>query len=210
MQVLRLLAARLSWRPPRSLISLRRCPGFRPCRLCRVSRSASRDSPYARLSRPRLVPRAAGRGSGRVGVERHPLGHARFRAWEPGTLDTWDAQSPQRPRPRGAAGEDETAASCPSVKGDRKIGEAAGGGGGAQLGSAGRGVPWQPGFSHPSRYLPTPLHHPSGVLWCPCTGFQGWSDDPHAAPSRESSEKAWRNHRQFSVILRAEHQPRGS
>lgn len=163
MQVLRLLAARLSWRPPRSLISLRRCPGFRPCRLCRVSRSASRDSPYARLSRPRLVPRAAGRGSGRVGVERHPLGHARFRAWEPGTLDTWDAQSPQRPRPRGAAGEDETAASCPSVKGDRKIGEAAGGGGGAQLGSAGRGVPWQPGFCHPSRYLPTP---PPPPLWC--------------------------------------------
>lgn len=165
MRVLRLLAARLSWRPPRSLISLRRCPGFRPCRLCRVSRSASRDSPYARLSCPRLVPRAAGRGSGRVGVERHPLGHARFRAWEPGTLDTWDAQSPQRPCPRGAAGEDETAASCPSVKGDRKIGEAAGGGGAVPSWALqGEGCPGSLASATQPPTSPPPLHHPSGVL----------------------------------------------
>lgn len=167
MRVLRLLAARLSWRPPRSLISLRRCPGFRPCRLCRVSRSASRDSPYARLSCPRLVPRAAGRGSGRVGVERHPLGHARFRAWEPGTLDTWDAQSPQRPRPRGAAGEDETAASCPSVKGDRKIGEAAGGGGGRCPAGLCRERGALAAWLQPPN--PLPPHPPSTtplVYWC--------------------------------------------
>ena len=50
------------------------------------------------------------------------------------------------------------------VKCDRKIGEAAGGGaGGAQLGSAGRGVPWQRGF-RPHPRLPTATTRLQGLM----------------------------------------------
>ena len=49
------------------------------------------------------------------------------------------------------------------VKCDRKIGEAAGGGGGAQLGSAERGVPWQPWLPPPHPPTPHPHHRAPGA-----------------------------------------------
>ena len=208
--VSRLLAAGLSW-PSRSPSS----PfGAAPASVSVAS--VSRDSLSASLSllSRSLVPRRPAVGQEEPGWGRRPLGRAWFRVpgkWEPWTAG--DARSPQHPR--GAAGEDETAALLSAiVKFDRKIGEDAGRGGGAQLGSAGRGVPWQ----RVASAAPTPISipstspppHPGSVG--PHTGLQGFGSDPPAAPSMGELTGGMEEPQiQLPVILRAEcQQPRAN
>lgn len=165
-RVARLLAAGLSWRPSRFSSS----PfGAALASVCVAS--ASQDSLSASprlLSRLQFVPkRPPAAGQEEQGGGGAPLGVLDL---EPGKREPWtpgDARSPQHPR--GTAGEDETATSIVSVCQVRQ--ENWGGcwrGGGAQLGSAGRGVPWQCGFSHPNPHL-LPLHLPTPTprLWWP-------------------------------------------
>lgn len=88
------------------------------------------------------------------------------------------------------------------VKCDKKIGEAAGGGaGGAQLGSAGRGVPWQRGFRpHP----PTP-HRRHQAPAADVPGSRGEVVIPtQPLPERARTGPGGIAQTQFSVILRAE------
>lgn len=96
------------------LASPRRCPGFRPCRLCPAGRPVRlQDSPHACLFHPQLVPKRPAAGPEEPGWRRHPLGRLHL---EPGKREPWTpggARSP--PLPRGAAGENETAASVVSA-----------------------------------------------------------------------------------------------
>lgn len=105
-----------SWPPdsaggPRGspLISLQSCPGFHLCRLCLPGQPVSPRL----LSCLQFIPKRLAVGQEEPRWGRHPLGALYL---EPGKPETWtpgDARSPQHPR--GAGGEDETAASIVSA-----------------------------------------------------------------------------------------------
>lgn len=134
-----------SWPPdsaggPRSspLISLQSCPGFHLCRLCLPGQPVSPRL----LSRLQFIPKRLAVGQEEPKWGRHPLGCTQFRAWKAGNLDTWGCPVP-RSIPETLVGRmKQQPLLSARVKRDMKIGEDAGGRGGAQLGSAGSGVPW--------------------------------------------------------------------
>lgn len=153
--------------------------------------------------------RAAGSGSGRAGgAEEAPPWACSIESLGSGNAGHLGMPGP-RSVPGAPLGEmKQQPLLSARVKCDRKIGEAAGGGGGgAQLGSAGRGVPWQRGFRpHP----PTPhLHHQA-----PGADVLG-SRGEVVIPTQPLPERARTGPRgiaqtQFSMILRALSQPKGS
>lgn len=161
--------------------------------------------PFPSTARPELP--AAGQEE--LGERRRrPLGRARLRAWEAGTLDTWGCRVPAASPGRRWGKMKQQPLLSARVKCDRKIGEAAGGGGGGtQLGSAGRGVPWQRGFRpHP----PTPHRHHQAP-GADVLGSRGEVVIPtQPLPERARIGPGGIAQAQFSVILRAERQPKGS
>lgn len=142
-------------RTPRSL---RCCPGVGPRRLCRASLSASGTGPAPAASPSAAASeRPAGGGSGRAGAGGAPGEHA-AESREAGSGAPGEARA-RRQHPRGAAGEDETAASVVSASEVRQENwGGCAGGGGAQLGYPDSAAS---GFPTPT---PTSLPHPQALL----------------------------------------------
>lgn len=189
------------------LASPRRCPGFRPCRLCPAGRPVRLPGqPPCVPFHPQLVPKRPAAGPEEPGWRRHPLGRLHL---EPGKREPWTpggARSP--PLPRGAAGENETAASVVSACQVRQENW----GGCWRRGRCPAGLCRERGALAAGLQppIPPPPHpHPQAPV-AHVLGFRVAVVNPHVAPPRGLRKGMEISQTQISVVPRAEHQPRGS